>query len=207
MVEMAPVFDDARAKLKWRMFLLRARLVLDSLPKDAREDLIAELTAHAGEIALHAAPGMSEVEQADEIIARIGDPREFLAPLIADAVFRTAHPISLGLIIDVFRLYAGRGIGHLSGAVLTVGIGVLGLASCVAAIGSMFAPDRVGVFRMENGGIRLPILGDVARYGNGTQLLTPSAALLLLVCGLFLCWASLRVTRRAVVKLITAFPF
>lgn len=200
------MFRDARARLKWRMFVLRARLVLDPLPRDAREELIADLTAHAKEIVDHTAPAATEIEQADEVLARIGDPKEFLAPLVAEAVFRSKQNMSLGLVANALRLYGSRGIGHLIGAAATLSFGLLGALFCVAAIGSLFVPGRIGVFRMSDGDIRLPILGDVARYGHGEQLLTPFIALLLSILGVALCGLAIRAARRAALRLIAASP-
>jgi hypothetical protein len=143
---------DERALALWQAYMDAAASVLDVLPVAEREDLLMELTSH---LAVSAATGPAESSEADRMQAamkRLGTPREYLRPLIADSLLERGvagyQPLLLarGLYQNLF---GGVKALVLSGA-FTLGYVVL-LSLAVIALFKPVFPRHIGYFIYPDG--------------------------------------------------------
>ena len=107
------MFKDARARRAWRLYFLRAEAVLSPLSATVRRELIGDLKAHVEDILANESLDGDEAARLGAALGRVGNPKEFLAPLLAEAVFRA--PVqhgSLGMTYRMLALYAGRGTAY-----------------------------------------------------------------------------------------------
>lgn len=195
------MFKDARARYAWRLYFLRAEAVLSPLASPVRRELIDDLKAHVRDILANDTSGGDEFAHLQAALERVGNPREFLAPLLADAVFRA--PLQQGrfaLTLRAVALYAARGTGYFVRALGLATAGALGLSVAVAALNSFLRPDRAGLFLIGDEHYQLRILG----FGPsaGEQLLTPWLAALIIALGVALIFWTLRRARKMLMELI-----
>jgi hypothetical protein len=197
------MFKDARARRAWSLFFLKAEAVLSPLAASVRKELIDDLKAHVHDILANEAPEGDELARITAALDRVGNPKEFLAPLLADAVFRApAQTGSLGMAYRTLSLYAARGTSYLLRAIGLVLAATAGFALALAALNSLFRPDRAGLFLLGDDEYQLRVLGLGA--SGGEQLLAPWMAIALIALGLtLLAWSARRV-RRMLMELIAS---
>lgn len=163
------MFTDPKARGAWRYFRLRVELMLSAVPGGVRRELLAELLAHVRELVAHGPHGAGEYERVRAALDRIGDPREFLAPLVGEALFRDTRNVGLGEARGTVLLLLSRG-GRLAwrstSALLAASLGALAV---LVAIGSLLEPDAIGLFRLGPDDIQLRLLGGA----GGVPLFTP----------------------------------
>lgn len=95
-----PRFNDPRSRRAWRLFKLRTELMLSSLAHGVRKELLQDLCSHVQDAISENDGAADEFERVTAALNDIGDPKDFLEPLIADAVFRSNEGrLSLGPII------------------------------------------------------------------------------------------------------------
>jgi len=194
------MFKDARARRAWNLYFLKAEAVLSPLAASVRRELIADLKAHAHDILANEPLSGDEVTRLKAALDRIGNPREFLAPLLADAVFRAPPRLAdAGMTIRTLLLYAARGTAYLLRALGLVLLAVTGTGVVLASLNSLFRPDRAGLFLIDSDEYQVRLLG----FGENTgqQLLEPWMAVLLIVAGAALVVLAARRTRRMLVEL------
>jgi hypothetical protein len=197
------MFNDARARRAWNLYFLKAEAVLSPLASSVRKELIDDLKAHVQDILANEASAGDEFARLTAALDRVGNPKEFLAPLLADAVFRApAQNGSLGMAYRTLTLYAARGTSYLLRTIGLVLTTTAGFAVALAALNSLFRPDRAGLFLLDNDEYQLRVLGLGA--SGGEQLLAPWMAVGLIVLGLALLAWSARRTRRMLMELIAS---
>lgn len=160
-----PAFTDPAARRRWDAYFAEVDRLLARA--DAR-GLRSELEAHVVD-SMAAAPAGSEAERLDAALARLGRPRDYLHPLLADELIargtRSYSPVTIG-----------RGLAHavLAGsrrAVIGLGFGLgyllLGVFTAMALLKPLWA-EHVGLFRSGDGAIRA---GIVARPDGAQELL------------------------------------
>ncbi len=152
------LFTQPEALAIWDRFFGRIKTICRPLPDDAQRELILELEDHLYE-SFRAQPGESEVEKLAIAIENMGDPDEFVRPLVADhqlaAAGRTMDPRSvfLGLLYNTSRGAKAVAASFLYGLGYLLSLGFL-----LVAIGKPFSPDRVGLFARSGGGLVMGIL-------------------------------------------------
>lgn len=197
------MFEDSGARRAWRLYFLRAEAVLSPLSATIRQELIEDLKSHVREILAIEPNEGDELTRLKAALARVGEPREFLAPLLADAVFRAPPQTgSLKMAYNTLTLYAARGTTYALRALALVVVAAMGTAVGLAALNSLLRPDRAGLFATDADTYQLRILG--LSPGTGDQLLAPWMALLLIIIGAALVvWTAARV-RKMLLELIAA---
>ena len=160
---LAGVPRDADALRLWNDYLDDASRVARRLPETERRELVLELRSHLSES--FAAAG--ELGDADEVarvraaIARLGSPRDFLRPILADHLLErganTFHPrlLAEGLYHNVF--------GGLKAGIISVAFAVgyvLIIMFAAMALLKAFVPNHVGYFVYPNGTRTFGILAD-----------------------------------------------
>lgn len=191
------MLSDRRARAAWRLFRARAEWMLGSVSAEARKELLSDLEAHVRD-AVAETPGDDELAKLTAVLAQLGDPREFLAPLVAEAVFKRPRAGSKllaplqALLVAVHRgaCHAAVAAGHLISFVIGVGLALLGAMRLVL-------PDGAGVFRLDADTIQVRLLG--LDGGAGVQVLPVWIAVLCALAGLALAAWSLDRSRRHLV--------
>ena len=197
------MFKDTRARRAWSLYFLKAEAVLSPLSASVRRELIDDLKSHTLDILANEAAELDEFTRLTTALNRLGHPKEFLAPILAEAVFRApAQNGNLGMFYQTLRLYAARGTLNLLRAVGLVTAGMAGLAVSVAALNSLLRPDRAGLFLQGGDEYQLRVLG--LGTSGGEQLLAPWMAVAMIVIGLALLAWSARAARRMLVELIAS---
>jgi hypothetical protein len=197
------MFKEARARRAWLLYFLKAEAVLSPLSTTVRRELIEDLQAHVRDILANEPSGGDEFARLQAALERVGNPREFLAPLLADAVFR-APPRhgSFGMAYRTLALYAARGTTYFVRAMGLVVAAAVGFGVTLVALNSLIRPDRAGVFQLNSEEYQVRIVG----FGSnaGEQMLTPWMAVLLIALGLaVIAWGARR-ARKMLTELIAS---
>lgn len=122
------MFKDARAKRAWLLYFLKVEAVLSPLAGPVRRELIQDLKAHVQELLASERLEGDELQRLNAALARVGNPKEFLAPLVAEAVFRKPPRYGdAGMALRTVALYASRGATYFAracGLVLAAATGI-----------------------------------------------------------------------------------
>lgn len=154
----AALFTQPEAQAIWDRFFGRVKVICRPLPDDHQRELILEFQDHLYE-SFRAQPGETEVEKLAIAIEKMGDPDEFVRPLVADhqlaAAGRTLNPRSVfwGLLYNTSRGAKAVATSFLYGMGYLLSLGFL-----LVAIGKPFGPDRIGFFAHSGGGYSMGIL-------------------------------------------------
>jgi hypothetical protein len=153
------MFDDPKARRAWSRYRLRVELMLSSVSPSVRRELIGDLAAHVRDAAADGPAHAGELDRVRAALKRLGDPREFLAPLVGDAVFRNAHrdagPAQAWRAAAI-ALQRGSRLAWL--VILIAGAIALSALFLVVSIGSLAWPDGAGVFRLSAEEIQIRLL-------------------------------------------------
>ena len=164
---MTPAFADPAARLRWDAYFADVSRLLARAGAEAAE-LRGELEAHVAD-SMAAGSGGSELERLDLALSRLGQPAEYLRPLVADQLIergtRSHSPVTIA-----------RGLSHsvLAGsrrAVIALGFGLGYLLLAIFAGMAILKPlwgDHVGLFRNADGTVSA---GVVARADGARELL------------------------------------
>ncbi len=196
----SPVPRAPDALRLWNDYLDEASRVARSLPETERRELVLELQSHlAASFAVAGEPGdANEAARVSSAITRLGRPRDFLRPILADHLLEqgasTFHPrlLAEGLYHNVFGgLKAG-----ITSVVFGVGYLVIFVLAAMALL-KAFVPNHVGYFVYPNGTRAFGIFADTtgAREALGYWVvpLALGAAIVLYV----VLTLGLRATRRS----------
>lgn len=147
----------------------------------------------------HGRGDVGEYERLQAALDRLGDPREFLTPLIGEAIFRDARrDIGLGQAGRAMLSLLSRGwrFGWRSASVLLAAL--LGALTILIAVGSLLDPAAVGLFRLGPDDVQLRLLGGQ----GGVPIATPWLAIGLLVLATMSLVFSWRQARRLVLEIL-----
>ena len=159
-------FQSQTALRIWNNYFKGISRILRSVPKTQREELLLELRGHLLEsIAKDLAE--SEADRVLNAIEKLGDPEDFVRPLVADRLLfdasKTLNPknVFVGL---AFNLYTGMLRTTLT-IILGFGYFFLGII-VLTTILKIFFPENFGFFIKSNG---IPIIGFNMDMPPGTQ--------------------------------------
>lgn len=199
------MFSDPRARALWRRYHLRATYALGAVAGPVRRELLDDLASHVAE-ALNATDSADdEYNRLAAILQRLGEPKEFLAQLISDAILKHPGPPS--------ALEAARdaifGAWRLGSALLAVALAYPILAIAGAALTTLafmraVAPDIAGVFALAPDDYQVRILSSL---DGGEQVMPLWVAALLFPLGLaIVVWTIARVRALALSLVLGAPP-
>jgi hypothetical protein len=172
------MFSEPKARQAWRQYRLRVELMLSSVSGDVRRELLDDLTSHVRDLVAHGEDSAGEYDRLRAALERMGDPREFLAPLVGEAVFRNPRRnVGFGQAGRAMLSLLLRGWRLASRSALTLLAAFLGALAILVAVGSLLDPQSVGLFRLGPDDIHLRLLGG----HGGVPLFTPWFAIGLLV--------------------------
>jgi len=152
------LFTQPEAQAIWDRFFARIGAICRPLPDEHRREFSLELEDHLYE-SFNRQEGASEVERLAIAIEKMGDPEEFVKPMVADyqlaTAGRTLNPRSvyLGLLFNMSRGVKAVVVSFLYGLGYMLSLGFL-----FVAIGKPFSPERIGFFAHDGGGFSLGIL-------------------------------------------------
>ena len=195
------MFKDARARRAWNLYFLKAEAVLSPLATPVRKELIGDLQAHVQDILANEKIAGDEFARLQAALDRVGNPKEFLAPLLADAVFKSPPQHgSFAMTYRTLSLYASRGTSYLLRTLGLMFAAASGLIIALAALNSLLRPDHAGLFRIGEDEYQVRVMG----FGDmgGEQLLAPWMAIVLIAIGATLLWWTARRVRRMLLELI-----
>lgn len=164
---MTPSFADPAARHRWNTYFSEVDDLLSRAGADAAE-LRDDLEAHVAD-SMAASSGGSEMERLDAALSRLGQPIDYLRPLLADELIergtRTYSPVTIARGIS----YAVMAGSSRAATALIFGIGYLSLAifTGMAVLKPLWG-EHVGVFRNPDGTISA---GIVARTDGARELL------------------------------------
>jgi hypothetical protein len=163
------LFSDSAAATIWDGYCDRVLKASRALKKDDQHDLLLEIKDHLYS-SFERQKGDDEAARLTAAIMQIGDPDEFIRPLIVDRLFddaaRTLNPRS---VMSGFLLHISRGLKACIISFL-FGIGyLLSIAFFLVAVAKPIDPDRVGLFAHVNGGYSLGIFEGIP--ATSTELL------------------------------------
>lgn len=197
---MTMALRDPRARAAWLLFRMRAELMLGSVSASVRREIMADLESHMREAMQHSQAG-DELARLLVAIERIGDPRDFLEPLVAEAVFRRPRPANTVVVAwQALLLGAQRGVQDFARVTGLIALGLVGVATFILGAYTLVAPERAGVFLLDQDTIQVRLLG--ATHAAGVQLLPAWGALLVATIGALLTVASIASLRRLVVAFV-----
>ena len=195
------MFTDTRAQRAWNLYFLRAEAVLSPLSASVRRELIADLRAHVRDILSHEPLEGDEFTRLSTALERVGNPKEFLAPLVADAVFKAEPAIgNFAMTARTLSLYAAHGTTYALRALALVLAAAAGFGVALTSAIRLFRPESAGLFQLGVDDFQLRILGLGAT--GGQQLLEPWMAALLIFAGIGLVVFATRRTHRMLLELI-----
>ena len=193
------MFSDPQARAAWRQFRLRVELMLSSVSSSVRRELLDDLATHVRDLVAHSEDGAGEYEKLRVALERMGDPREFLAPLVGEAIFRDpGRDVGFGQAGGALLSLLSRGWRLAWRSATALLAALLGLFAILVAFGSLLDPEAVGLFRLGPDDIQLRLLGS----RGGLPLFTPwfAIGLLALAAGsLAFAW---RQARRLVLEIL-----
>lgn len=194
------MLTDARARRVWNLYFLKAEAVLSPLAAQVRRELIDDLKTHVRDILANEPHSGDELTRLKAALDRVGNPREFLAPLLAEAVFRAPPRLAgAGMTTRTLLAYAGRGTIYLLRALGLVLLAATGFSLAMASLNSLVRPNRAGLFLIEYDEYQLRLLG--LGESTGQQLLEPWMAALLIIAGAAMILLALRRARRMLLEL------
>lgn len=171
------MFSEPKARHAWRHFRLRVELMLSSVSRGVRHELLDDLARHVRDLVANGQDGAGEYERLQAALERMGDPREFLAPLIGEAIFRDPRrDVAFGQAGRAMLSLLSRGWRLAWRSALTLLAALLATIAALIAFGSLLEPEAVGLFRLGPDDIQLRLLGS----GGGVPLFTPWFAIGLL---------------------------
>lgn len=193
------MFTDPKARGAWRHFRLRVELMLSSVSGGARRELLDDLAAHVRDMVAHGRDGAGEYERLKAALDRMGDPREFLAPLVGEAIFRDPRrDVGFGQAGRAMLSLLSRGWRLAWRSASTLLAAFLGALAILVAFGSLLDPEAVGLFRLGPDDIHLRLLGGQ----GGVPLFTPWFAIGLLALAAASMAFAWRQARRLVLEIL-----
>lgn len=154
------LFSDKVAAKIWNQYFSRINRFSKTLNKDQQEELQLEIQDHLYE-SFKQETGESEPVKLLNAIDKIGDPEEYIKPLVADMLLssasRTLNPKTIikGLYYNIFE-----GIKHLFVSLFFVIGYLIAITFGSMAILKLFFPKNVGFFIYKSGGHAFGIIGD-----------------------------------------------
>jgi hypothetical protein len=193
------MFHEPKARRAWRRFRLRVELMLSSVSGGVRRELLDDLATHVRDLVAHGPEGAGEYERLQAALERMGDPREFLAPLVGEAIFRDPRrDVGFGQAGRAMLSLLSRGSRLAWRAASTLLAAFLGALAIVVAFGSAFRPEAVGLFRLGPDDIHLRLLGGQ----GGVPLFRPWFAIGLLALAAASMLFAWRQARRLVLEIL-----
>ena len=194
------MFSERKARHAWRQYRLRVELLLSSVSSGVRRELLSDLATHVSDLVAHGQASASEYEKLTAALERMGDPREFLAPLIGEAVFRDPRrDVAFGQAGRALLALLSRGsrLAWRSAAALLAAL--LGALAIVVGLGGLLDPQSVGLFRLGPDDIHLRLLGG----HGGVPLFAPWFAISLLALAAASTAYAWRQARKLILEILT----
>ena len=153
------LLSDTVAIKIWHQYFRRVKRCAKPLKSNQQEELILEIQDHLLESFKQEA-GNKEAEKLLNAIDKLGDPEEYLRPMIADRLLSSASStlnpkaVFKSLYYDLF--------GNIKSFLLSLAFSLGYLAAFVFAVSSIlkiFLPDNIGFFIGQNGSLFAGIIG------------------------------------------------
>ena len=144
-------FESKVSERIWDNYLNRIQKLLKKIPKDQKEELLLEIKSHLYESIQNDTDGKEE-EKVLNAIERMGDPEDFIKPLIADKLLlsasKTMKPNSVFLSL-VYKSFIN--IKYAFGALLfSIGYS-LSFILIVIAFFKIITPSNIGFYKLGSG--------------------------------------------------------
>jgi hypothetical protein len=195
------MLETPQARRRWRRYVLRVELNLSSLSPGVRRELVEDLSAHVRAVLTNDGSSASEAERLNAALRQLGDPKEFLAPLIAEAVFRDpARDTGPVAALRSLAAHAARGWRFFRASATVAAASILAAGMLIVGAGSLIRPGSIGVFRLSPDEYQMRLFG-----GDGGQLvLWPWLGLSLAAFGGVVAWLAWRRARSLVVEVLAS---
>lgn len=194
------MLSDPRARALWKRYYQRATYALGAVAATARREMLGHLREHVEEALRVSDAEGPEYDRLASILDRLGEPQDFLGPLVSGAVLsRPRPPNPLTAALDSINVAWQIGSTLLAAALAYPMLAIAGAALATFAFMRALAPDMAGVFALAPDEYQVRILGS---HDGGQQVMPLWVALLLLPLGAaIVAWAIARV-RALALKLV-----
>lgn len=156
-----PPLEDGAARRIWNGYFRRVEQMLQPLGEEQKRELMLELESHLRESIRQDASGR-EVERVLNGIDRLGEPEQFLRPLVADRLLkegrRTYNPLAIG---KGLGLALSRGLRWAALSILFAGGYLCSFLLILMALLKPVFPRHVGYFTYASGGWGFGFLANV----------------------------------------------
>lgn len=157
---MIPTFTDPAANRLWEDYFVRVNRLLTHSGAD-RKELLTDLEAHVADSLIANTQGAeqsTEIERLQSALARLGQPEEYLRPLLADELIDrgTRTYVPLTIIRSLFHAVLAGSRRATIACGFSLGYLCLAIFVAIAVLKPVWR-DHVGVFQGENGKIRAGI--------------------------------------------------
>lgn len=154
---MNPAFSDPAAKARWDDYNARVTRLVERAGSEAA-GLDLDLRSHLAES--FAAETGTEAERLERAITRLGDPADYLRPLLSDALIarggETYDPLTISR--GLYHALRSGSARALRGGLFALGYAVLAILAVMSVLKPFFA-DSIGLVRGADGSLTFGITG------------------------------------------------
>ncbi|MCP4901004.1 MAG: hypothetical protein GY906_28885 [bacterium] len=142
---------EAESVRIWRQFFDRVHTLTRRLPQAERDDIRLEIASHLSD-SVEQQDSSNETDRLRLAIGKLGDPEEFVRPMVADRLLtvggRSMNPRAIAVAV-YYSLYGGIRTTVLA---IVVGLGyALSFTFAAMALGKILFPGHVGLFLNDDG--------------------------------------------------------
>lgn len=154
----APALDTKAAQKVYSGYIRRVKRAVSKLPQADREEVLMEINSHIYE-GLQRGEGGDEVNTLLDTLERLGEPEEFLQPMVADRKLKQATTTFNPLhVAQALALNIGRGVLYLVFAILYLTLAVFGFV----IYSEITDPEHTGLFLQDGQFMALGVVSDAS---------------------------------------------
>ncbi|MCK5148065.1 hypothetical protein KAR48_15015 [bacterium] len=163
---MIPTFSDPLSQKLWDGYFNRVKRIMRRTPYNIREEMLHELQGHLAE-SISESRAQREPDCVQEAIERLGDPEDYLKPMITERLLDHASGnYSLRSVILAFIYSFSSGLSRfIISLILSLGY-ITAFTLGLTGIANIFIPDKAGLFISPNEFPSLGIINNPSLYGT-----------------------------------------
>ena len=143
------MFQDKASRRIWDVYCVRMEQLLSPLSGEVRRDLLEDVDTHVRDAMLEFHDG-NETDRLKQVLDSLGDPQEFLEPMLAEAIFKASgkHDLPMSATLRGLKLYLELGVRGVVALSFVSLFGLIGVILTLFSIGTMLFPEHVGIYKI-----------------------------------------------------------